>query len=133
MANVPPTVPINPASSVRELLVQLLLLVDAGFTDFRERLDTMQQAIQSETAAEATLSAKVDLLLAAFAAGKQQVADLQAQIAALQAQVAAGGLGADDTAALSTALADMQAKAAAIDTALTPPTAPTAPTTAVRP
>ena len=82
------------------------------------------QADAAAAAAETALSAKVDQLLAAFAAGKTQVADLQAQLTALQAQIASGGLSPGDAAELSAAVADMQAKAAAIDAALTTATTP---------
>lgn len=99
---------------------QLLLVI-------LERLDTMSQAVTDNTAEETVLAAKVDQLLAAFAAGKTQLADLQAQIAALQAQIAQGVLTAADQSALAASLADMQAKATAIDAALTPPATPSHP------
>lgn len=122
-----PPIFLSPGASERELLVQLLQLVDANHTTVLERLITMSQTITDEVAAETLLSAKVDLLLAAFAAGRSQVADLITQTSALAAQIADlranGVLTETDAAALTSATADMAAKAAAIDAALTPPPA----------
>ncbi len=89
-----------------------------------ERLQIMSTQADSAAAAEAALSAKVDLLLIAFAAGRTAAADLRTQIAALQAQVADlianGTISAADAAELTALAADAVSKSAAIDAALTP-------------
>jgi septation ring formation regulator EzrA len=88
----------------------------------------MSDQVESEVAAEHVLAGKVDLLLAAFADAKTANGTLQASIAALTAQIqqlqADGVITAADADKLTAATAEMAAKSAAIDTALTPP-APT--------
>jgi len=86
----------------------------------------MSQTADDTKAAETALLGKVDQLLTAFGDAKTQNAALAAQITALQAQVASLPLSPTDQAELQTAIAEMQAKASAIDSALTP-AAPTAP------
>lgn len=86
----------------------------------------MSQQVDDETAAEGVLSGKVDQVLAALAAGRGENDGLKTQITALQAQIAQlladGLISTADAAKLSAATSDMQAKSAAIDVALTPPT-----------
>ena len=119
------TVLINPAASDRELLVQLLLLVDAGFTDLLERLTTMSQIVTDTAAAVAAENTKVDQLIALIQPALQSLRDALAaalaQVAALQAGDAA------DAAVLSgtlTAANDEVVKVQAAIDALTPPSAP---------
>lgn len=121
--------PINPAASQRELLVQLLLLVDAGMTDLSQRIQAMSQIVTDTAAAEAALNAKIDTLLGlvqpALDGLRSQLAAAQAQVAALQAGDAA------DATALQTTLTAANAEAtkvqAAIDALSPPPPPPAAP------
>lgn len=127
--------PINPAASERELLVQLLLLVDTGFTDINERLTTMTQIATDTAAAVAAENTKVDALIAAIqpaiqslrdalTAAQAQAATLQTQLSAVQADQAA------DATTLQTTLAAANDEAGKVQAALdalgtpTPPAAP---------
>lgn len=97
---------------------QLLLVI-------LERLTVMSQQVDSEVAAEHELAGKVDLVLAALADGRAQNTALAAQIATLNALILQlqtdGVITAADADKLTAATAEMQAKSAAIDVALTPP------------
>lgn len=119
---------INPAASERELLVQLLLAVDANQTLLLERLNQMTQIATDTNAAVLALDSKVDALIAAIqpaiAALTQQLAAAQAQVAALQADAAA------DTTTLQATIAEAQAQTAEVQAALdalTPTPPPTEP------
>lgn len=131
-------VPINPAASDRELLVQLLLLVDAGFTDLRERISTMSaqvDALQSTvTDLRAAVAALKPLLDTSVDLGNRAIAKLEE----LSQQITAAQGDADAiariTADIGTTVADLRADQAEVTAGnasvqaeldkVTPPTTP---------
>lgn len=120
-----PPIYLNPAASERELLVQLLQLVDANQTATIERLITMSQIATDTAAKVAELDAKVDTLIGLVQPSIQTLRD---QLAAAQAQVAALQAGdAADLATLQGTLDAASAEVGKVDAAiatLTPPPPP---------
>jgi hypothetical protein len=112
---------IDPSASRRELLVQLLLTVDANHATILERLQTMDQRIQTVIDGEAAERAQIELLIAAFQAQAPLLASLQQQIADLRAN---GFLTDEQAGALAATAANMAAEASKVSTVLTPPPAP---------
>jgi phage I-like protein len=107
---------INPAASERDLLVQLLLLLDKNHTIVTERLISMSQIATDTDAKVAELDAKVDTLIAAVTPSIQTLRD---QLAAAQAQVATLQAGdASDLATLQGTLAAASTEVGKVDAAI---------------
>jgi hypothetical protein len=99
-------------------IVNLLNAISQGIQIMTAIVDQTQTAEQAE-------AVKIDAVLAALADGRTHNQDLSTQITTLQAQIADlianGSIGAADQAKLNATLAEIQAKSALIDAALTPP------------
>lgn len=120
-----PPIFIPPGASERELLVQLLQLVDANHTTTLERLITMSQIATDTAAAVTAENAKVDQLIALVSPTLQALRDALATANAEVARLTADATA--DTATLQGSLAaatDETAKVQAAIDALTPPAAP---------
>ncbi len=102
----------------------LLKHIIAVQNDHTSRLDTIMAKISDLATAEAAEATKIDALLAAQAQALASNAALQASIAALQLQLSNTNLSPADQALVDAAFTDINAKSAAIDAVLTPPTPP---------